>query len=557
MLFCLTGAIAQAQTYTWTATSGLFTDSANWLDNSLPTSTLEAREATAINFTNGTSSAPVETFFNVEYDTRNVTIGEHNTMTLNDKSKLTAYSESGVFTNHGLIQTSTGTSTLQRFQGSSVNTGEIRAVSGSTLNWVGPTVNNTGGLVVAKSGSVIQTDSTSATVTNGTVQIDSGATFYVGLPDTGNVQQKINFTGVAIANSGDFVTRQAYTASSPDFGDWQVQTNLNSGTQFSNAAGANLSVTATAGGTPAEGRTGQSSVFYLNSGATFTNEGTISILNDTSREAASLTKQSSTFDVKEGASFTTTGTIEVINDSLASSATAAFTSAESLTNQGIVHVRGNAANAGASFTVTGASNTFTQAGGINQRTVLERGAMLSASGGIFINSGTLGGVGTVTDATTLNSGATLIAGDSLSSGIGAGELHFDSHLTFESGSSVKFGIGSDTTNSGRVVLGTGADLWIGETASLSLLDLGNASSGTYRLFQLSNTGTVISDFDGFVLGSMPVGWSAELLTENEYIDLVLTVTAVPEPTTYALMAGLASMAWVAGGRRRGSRTVRS
>ncbi len=553
--FFLSFGLLQAADYTWNATSGAFTTGGNWVGD------VAAPSGNNILLTNGTLGTPATTTFtgSGNYLIVNFTSGAYNTFTVNTTPSTNFLRFTGAFNNAGIVENGTGNVWFQvnnpaatNPSAVSVNSGTIRAANPGVF-WLdlsvsptAPNLTNTGGLLLAKNGSILRINtvqSTTQAVTGGTLRSDVGGT--ITNSDSAAALANLRLADVTVDNQGTFTSAQQHTGTVTS--TRLVDTILTGTTVFTNASGATVNVLNTGGGTGLLA-TQLNSSFTLAGNASFDNRGLLNITNDTTRAGASLTTNSLTFAISSAtATFSNTGTLRVINDATATGATAVFTSVKSITNEGTVRIKGNASNTGASFTVTGSGNNYTQSG-TGLRTLLERGGLLSAEN-VFINSGDLGGVGTVSGIdVNIGSGGRVVVADTLAAGAGAGELVFNSNLTFEDGADVVFALGADTAGSGRVLLGVGNSLVIGDTVTLSIRDLnGSAATGTtYRLFSL-NGGSVTGTF---VLDTLPAGWDGYLTTGADYVDFTFGSALIPEPSTYALLVGGLTVWGVIGIRRR-------
>lgn len=538
----LSAGLLRAADFTWNAASGAFTTNGNWVGGTAPAS------GNSILLTNGVSGTPATTTFvgSGNYLIVNFTSGAFNTFTVNTTPSTNFLRFTGAFNNAGIVENGTGNVWFQvnnpaasNPSAVSVNSGTIRAANPGVF-WLdlsvspaSPSLTNTGGLLLAKSGSTLRINTVQTTtqaVSGGTLRSEAGGT--ITNSDSAAALANLRLTDVTVDNQGTFTSAQQHTGSVSS--NRLVDTILTGATVFTNATGGTVNVLNTGGGTGLLA-TQLNSSFTLTGNASFDNRGLLNITNDTTRAGASLTTNSLVFGINSAtATFSNTGTIRVVNDATATGATAVFTSVKSITNEGTVRIKGNASNTGASFTVTGPGANYTQSG-TGLRTLLERGGLLSAED-VFINSGDLGGVGTVSGLeVNIGSGGRVVVADTLAAGAGAGELVFNSNLTFEDGSHVVFALGADTAGSGRVSLGTGNSLTIGDTVILSIRDLnGSAVNGTtYRLFSL-NGGSVTGTF---VLDTLPAGWDGYLTTGADYVDFTYGTALIPEPSTYALLAG--------------------
>jgi len=139
------------------------------------------------------------------------------------------------------------------------------------------------------------------------------------------------------------------------------------------------------------------------------------------------------------------------------------------------------------------------------------------------------------------SGGALSAGSS-----GVGTLTFTHGLTLDTGSVLNFDLGA---TSDKIVLSGGTLTGPGTAGgvTLNLSDTGTFAAGSYTLFYYS--GAALSGFDAssLTLGTKISGYNYSLGLANS--ALVLTATAVPEPSTWAALAGLAALALVVRRRR--------
>lgn len=198
------------------------------------------------------------------------------------------------------------------------------------------------------------------------------------------------------------------------------------------------------------------------------------------------------------------------------------------------------------------ANSYNGATSVTAGTLLVNGDNSAATGAVSVASGaTLGGGGTIGGATTAAAGSFLSAG---SAGGAAGTLAFNGTLDVSGLAAGTGGLLFDlgtTAASDKIILSAGA-LSIGASAlnfnDFSFTALGGFGAGTYTLVDTSTSivGTLGASLTG-TIGS----YTGVLSLANAGQDIVLTVTAIPEPSTYATLLGGAMMLATVLRRRRG------
>jgi hypothetical protein len=191
--------------------------------------------------------------------------------------------------------------------------------------------------------------------------------------------------------------------------------------------------------------------------------------------------------------------------------------------------------------LTGANlntGTTTVANGATLRANNVTGSATGTSAVTVQEGGTLGGNGTINGAVTIEDGGTLAAGNS------PGTLTLNGGLIVEDGSEMTFQLGTISdqliVNGGLTFAGVGQLI-------LNIEDSGGLTTTDYDLINFDT----LTNFDlsHVTLGDTPTGF-AGLLTFNSG-KLTLSVSAVPEPSTYALM-GLGLLVLLVGSRLRKS-----
>lgn len=143
---------------------------------------------------------------------------------------------------------------------------------------------------------------------------------------------------------------------------------------------------------------------------------------------------------------------------------------------------------------------------------------------------------------TLNDGGTLVLHDGATLAAG-------STLTLNSGTALSFYLGVADTST-LTLLGNAA--LVGPASgqvTLNFFDAGDFALGTYELFDASYESATLTHFDAskFTVGT-GIGDYHFTFSMNGDI-LQVTASAVPEPSTYALLLGLATLGLAAGRRR--------
>ena len=146
----------------------------------------------------------------------------------------------------------------------------------------------------------------------------------------------------------------------------------------------------------------------------------------------------------------------------------------------------------------------------------------TGSGPVNVNSGTLGGTGSISGLVTVASGAHIAPGESIESlGVGSMVLNSGSILDFELGAPGSPGVTSDLINvldnNGLTVNG----------GIVNLTNAGGLASGTYMLVDYS--GNLSGGVGLMTLGTQPAGFSYSLVNNpgNSSIDLHVNALGLP------------------------------
>jgi autotransporter-associated beta strand protein len=187
--------------------------------------------------------------------------------------------------------------------------------------------------------------------------------------------------------------------------------------------------------------------------------------------------------------------------------------------------------------------THTGTTSVTAGTLLINGDFSGATGAVTVSGGTLGGSGTIGGATTIQSGGTLAPGNS------PGLLTFNSSLTLAG--AVVMEIGATTTRGGTFdAIDVVGALNYGGSLTLNLTQTFGVGSFSWNLFDFGSqsgdfaTVGLTGSYSGALSNS---GGTWGLVSGNDTWSFaqdtgVLTLTVIPEPSTWALLAlGLTAM----------------
>ncbi len=218
-----------------------------------------------------------------------------------------------------------------------------------------------------------------------------------------------------------------------------------------------------------------------------------------------------------------------------------------LTNSGTVTLGDNAGIYGGSVINTGTIQKITGAG----TATIDLGGTFSnsSSGTINVQSGTLAfahglsNAGILTGSGTLSGVLTILSGGQISPGNSPGTLTFASGLTLDDGSILNFDLGtvSDAINvSGGTLTGSASVGGI----TLNVTPGTGFGAGSYYLLY----GTSFSSFQAtdFVIGTAPSGYDYAFSFDGSTLALNFMASAIPEPGTWTILAGLTALIAVVG-----------
>jgi autotransporter-associated beta strand protein len=212
----------------------------------------------------------------------------------------------------------------------------------------------------------------------------------------------------------------------------------------------------------------------------------------------------------------------------------------STTFSGVIHDGGAFNQAGGSLSKIGSgtltlsgANTYTGGTTVSAGTLLVNNVSGSGTGtgAVQVNGGTLGGTGTIAGAVTIGTGSG--PGALLSPGTSLGTLTIQSSLTLNSNATFQFELNSTTVMADKI-LANGVTI---SGAQFSFTDLGNSHLTAGTVFTVIDD-TAISSILG-TFSNLPNG-STFTANGNTFLvnyfggdgnDLILTIEAVPEPST--------------------------
>lgn len=211
-----------------------------------------------------------------------------------------------------------------------------------------------------------------------------------------------------------------------------------------------------------------------------------------------------------------------------------------LRNVGEINGGGAVVKSGEGTLILTGTNTYSGATTVSDGILLVNGDQSGASGAVTVGNATtefasLGGTGTIGGATTVRSGSFLSAGDPAVAG-GIGTLNFSGDLTLESGSTWLVDLVQNVDEfSDRIVVGGALDI---SGSNLNIAFTGDYTYGNeYRIAQYESLSSQFAGLGNdafFDVGGRQYQINYGSGAAGGYI----TLTAVPEPGTYALLVAL-------------------
>lgn len=200
-----------------------------------------------------------------------------------------------------------------------------------------------------------------------------------------------------------------------------------------------------------------------------------------------------------------------------------------------------AKSTGGILRLTGTASTYTGGTTVSGGTLLANNASGSATGtgAITVNGGFFGGTGTASGAITINAGGAITPGDG-----GAGTFTGGSSLTWNSDNTLAgmtFDLGVNQAASDQLVLTGAFTKGTGSAFVFNFTDAGYTPSFAYTLVTFGSTTFVAGDFSA-------TGAAGNFAIVGN--SLQFTLSAVPEPSTYAAIFGALALGVTVIVRRR-------
>ncbi len=418
------------------------------------------------------------------------------------------------------------TLTLDPSASGAVNSGLLTSSNGGILRIRGGTYDNTGGSIIAGTGSRVDLDS--AVITGG---------FIGGSTIRNTVASSLSALNIGTGASVEILnnTQLTLTGAIGNFGTIRLQSAGNFTDLFIGTGGTTLN-----GHGVIELSNNSTNRIYATTGATVLNNVNNTIRGSGQLGSGQLTLGNSgtieanqsvplTVDLTNSVTFTNQGTLRAGNG-----ATLAFN--DPLTNAAAIAVQ-----SGSAFTTTGA---LTQTAG---STSLQGGTLSAAS--TALQGGLLQGSGTINGAVT--SGGTIAPGASgLAAGIGT--LTFNHTLTLSPTSLLQLEIGG-ASSADRIIA---PNAFLQGALAVSFANgfqAGVQPGDTFTLLSTVSTSGLTGTFNGLAQGARFLtadGFGTFQINYSGNALLISNFVAVPEPSTYALIGFGVVVIFVAHRRRR-------
>jgi fibronectin-binding autotransporter adhesin len=446
--------------------------------------------------------------------------------------------------NGALTKTGTGTVTLtcdNIYSGTTtIRGGALQVGNGGTSGTLGSgAVSNNASLIVKRSDAVNLSNVISGT--GGFTQAGTGTTFLEG---------NNSYTGGTLISAGTLALGSANRLA--DTGAIMVNGGVFDLGGFSETVGI---VTITSGTITNGTLTGSS--YAMQSGSvsaslegdgdlTKTGTGTVTLTGDNSY-SGTTTISGGVLQVGNGGTSGTLGRFAVINN-----ASLIVNRSDAVSIANIISGTGSFTMAGSGTTILTGSNTYTGTTTISAGTLLANNTARSALGSSTVtvqSGGTLGGNGSIAGPVTIASGGKLTPGSG-----GAGALSLSNGLTLQSGATTTFLINSAASFTSINILGN--SIAYGGDLEFNILNYTPADGNIFTLFNMTGGATTSGAFSNVRAGGLNfVGnngvWTASSGShayEFSQATGQLSVTVVPEPSTYALLA-LGALALIVACRR--------
>lgn len=170
------------------------------------------------------------------------------------------------------------------------------------------------------------------------------------------------------------------------------------------------------------------------------------------------------------------------------------------------------AKSGAGKWVLTGNNTYTGATNVSGGTLLINGNHSGTGLATVASGGTLGGTGSIAGGLTVESGGHIAPGASI------GTFTVGGATVLEAGSILDFELGAPT-NSDRLNVNLANGLTI-NGGTLNLTNAGGLAAGTYTLIDYA--GTLAGSVDNLLFGSVPNGFTFDLVDTGSLINLLVT-----------------------------------